>query len=102
MASPGAERVAPRTAPERSFDAYIADCDLSLAGVTKVVETYLAELNGEIAGMDAKMTSTLERHEADFLVSYRGHMHRVQKELGKYKRQLTEREFMMRRDKLVV
>ena len=52
--------------------------------------------------MDAKMTTALQRHEQDFLVSYRGHMHRVQKELGQYKRQLTEREFLMRRDKLVV
>ena len=56
----------------------------------------------ELAGMDENMTKTLERNENDFLVSYRGHMHRVQKELGKYKRQLTEGEFMMRRDKLVV
>ena len=67
-----------------------------------MVETYLAELDGEIAGMDEKMTSTVERAENDFLVSYRGHMHRVQKELTKYKKQMTEREFMMRRDKLIV
>ena len=67
-----------------------------------MVATHLAELDAEIAGMNAKMAGTLQRHEQDFLASYKGHMHRVQKELGKYKRQLTEREFLMRRDKLVV
>ena len=44
----------------------------------------------------------MQSHEQDFLVSYKGHMHRVQKELDKYKRMLTEKEFLMRRDKLVV
>lgn len=50
------------------------------------METHLAELDAEIVGMNTRMASTLQRHEQDFLVSYKGHMHRVQKELGKYKR----------------
>ena len=52
--------------------------------------------------MNERVAGTLQRQEQDFLVSYKGHMHRVRKELEKYKRQVTEREFLMRRDKLVV
>ena len=52
--------------------------------------------------MTAQMRDTMAKHEMDFLLSYKGHMHRVTKELERYKKALNEKEFMSRREHRLV
>ena len=92
----------PKIKPHKDYKDLLADCDEGINAAQTLVKDHLAEIDKEIAGINDKVNSMVQSHEKDFLISYKGHMHRVNKELDKYKRQLTENEFLMRRDKLVV
>ena len=53
----------------------------------------MIELDECIDNMQTSMQDVMARHEMDFLTSYKSHMYRVEKELEKYKKALSDKEF---------
>lgn len=45
-----------------------------------------------IEGLEARVDNVIERHEAEFLMAYRGHMVQMKKEMSNLKRKAEEHE----------
>ena len=52
--------------------------------------------------MQTNLDEVIRKHEMSFVGSYRAHMRKVARDLDKYKKALSEKEFMHRRDDRIV
>ena len=59
------------------------------------------QIDSQIRKLDEKLDTVLEKHEKDFLTSYRFHMLKVQSELTVLKQRTNEKEMKVKQEKKI-
>ena len=67
----------------------------------KDFQSYYFELDELVDTVQQNMDTIIKTHEMSFVSSYRDHMHRVTRDLEKFKKALNEKEFTNKRDEMV-
>ncbi|CAG9316374.1 unnamed protein product [Blepharisma stoltei] len=62
------------------------------------INSLYSQINSCISGLDNQVGKVLQKHEADFLNVYKGHMYMIQKEMRILKEKVSEEEIKRRRD----
>ena len=67
----------------------------------KDFQSYYFELDDLVDTVQKNMDTIIKTHEMSFVSSYRDHMHKVTKDLHKFKKALNEKECNNKRDEKV-
>ena len=68
--------------------------------VDDIVNTY-EEVNVVLADLDTLHTAIIQKHEADFIISYKDHMSKIQAELVNFKKKTSDHYLKMKKDEKI-